>query len=128
MITLYRRGRVWWARGSVDGKPIKSRSLDTQFKNIAAKRAARLEFDLDEGITAISWDAVAREFLAWTRAHRSIGTLRKYKFTVHRFGRFLQTRQRVEQGLGFGYSGVATEKVAAGSSGREGGGKKQKKT
>ena len=93
MITLYRRGRVWWARGSADGKPIKARSLDTQFKNIAAKRAARLELDFDQGIVAVSWDEFAEEFLAWTRTHRSIGTLRKYKFTVHRFGRFLQTRQ-----------------------------------
>ncbi len=93
MITLYRRGRVWWARGSVNGSRIKARSLDTQFKNIAAKRAARLELDLDESITAISWHEFADEFLTWTRTHRSIGTLRKYKFTVDRFGRFLQTRQ-----------------------------------
>jgi hypothetical protein len=42
MISVYRRGRIYWIRGSVEGVPIPRQSLGTQFKDVAAQLAAKV--------------------------------------------------------------------------------------
>ncbi len=90
MITIYRRGRIWWARGSVLGRKIKRRSLDTQDRNVAAQRRARLELELEAGVQHISWKDFEKAFLAWIHGHLKTSSLRKYEFVLHRFGQFLR--------------------------------------
>lgn len=91
MITLYKRGRVWWARGSVSRKPIRPRSLDTGNKDVAARRAAALELGMGEGKPApVPWEKFEREFLSWIRLSVKPGTCVKYEFTVRRLSKFLR--------------------------------------
>ncbi len=89
MITLYRRGRVWWARGSHRGNKIKPRSLDTASKIVAEKRRTETELDLDSGISAVTWPQFEQELLAHLRTFPRASTRRKYEFTLLRFGQFL---------------------------------------
>jgi integrase len=94
MISIYQRGRIWWARGTANGYHLKPRSLDTRFRDVAAKRAAELELNLGKGLeTSVKWERFAEEF---TRAMESEGlaqgTRVKYSFTLRRFGAFLESQ------------------------------------
>ena len=94
MLTVYKRGRVWWVRGSLAGRPFKPRSLDTQFRDVAAKRAARFELESDSGLRSISWPDFQMEFLASQAVRLKASSLKRYSFILTRFGRFL-----AEQGI-----------------------------
>jgi site-specific recombinase XerD len=95
MITLYRRGRVYYAIGSVKGKRV-YQSLRTQFKDVAAERAKDLERELWSGVRVrpLPWAEFQREFLSWIAPHIKAASYRKYEFVVHRFGEFLARRNQ----------------------------------
>jgi len=90
MLTLYRRGRLWWARGSVHGRRLRT-SLDTQFKEVAWQRCITLE--LNAGRKATRWDDFQKQFLGWKDLHIKPATRTKYKFVVQRFGAHLLSRK-----------------------------------
>jgi integrase len=92
MLSLYKRGRVWWARGSVRGQRIR-RSLDTQFKEEAGFRLRDLERELYSGrrVRPFPWNDFAHEFLTWKSPQLSRNSEKKYQFVLNRFGGFLGT-------------------------------------
>ena len=92
MLVLYKRNRVWWARGSVRGQRIR-RSLDSQFKSEAEIRIRELERELYSGrrVRPFPWKDFIREFLSWKSPQLSRNSERKYEFVLDRFGRFLGT-------------------------------------
>lgn len=94
MLTLYRRGRIWWARGSVRGRRIR-KTLDTQFRREAEFRIQELERELYSGkrIRAVKWKTFESEFIASIRAKVKPSTLRKYEFICERFGPFVDCIQ-----------------------------------
>lgn len=89
MITLYRRGRIYWARGTLRGKRIQI-SLDTQFKETAYQRMIDLE--LHGARRAVKWKDFESEFLRWVEPHIKLGTSKKYGFVVARFSKFMAKR------------------------------------
>ena len=89
MLTTYKRGRVWWIRGSIAGRPFRPRSLDTQFRDVAAKRAARFELETDTGLRSVSWQDFQAEFFASQAVRLKSSSLKRYAFVLRRFGRFL---------------------------------------
>jgi site-specific recombinase XerD len=95
MITLYKRGRVYYAIGSVRGVKV-YKSLRTQFKDVAAERAKDLERELWSGVRVrpLSWAEFQREFLSWIAPHIKPASYRKYEFVLHRFGQFLARRNQ----------------------------------
>lgn len=88
MLTLYRRGRIFWARGSVHGRRIRA-SLDTQFREVAWQRVIALE--LHAGRKAVRWDQFQKQFLGWKALHIKPASNTKYTFVVQRFGKYLQS-------------------------------------
>lgn len=93
MINVFRRGRIWWARGSLKGQHI-SCSLDTQFRNVAIERAQELERRGDQGLSLRphSWRTFESEFLRWVEPHVARSTWRMYKRIAKRFGQSLETQ------------------------------------
>jgi len=89
MLTTYKRGRVWWLRGSIAGRPFRPRSLDTQFRDVAARRAARFELETDAGLRNVSWPDFQAEFLTSQGLRLKPSSLKRYSFVLRRFGRFL---------------------------------------
>ena len=89
MLTTYKRGREWWIRGSLGDRPFRPRSLDTQYREVAARRAARFELESDGGLRSISWQDFQGEFLTGQALRVKPSTLKRYGFTLKRFGRFL---------------------------------------
>lgn len=89
MLNLHRRGRIWWARGSVRGVRVQ-KSLDTQVKENAKVLIAELERNLHSGIKArVPWSQFQEEFLAAMKPSLKPRTYQKYQFVLARFGRFL---------------------------------------
>jgi len=89
MLTTYKRGRVWWLRGSIAGRSFRPRSLDTQFRDVAARRAARFELETDAGLRNVSWPDFQAEFLTSQGLRLKPSSLKRYSFVLRRFGRFL---------------------------------------
>lgn len=89
MLTLYKRGRIWWARGSVHGTFLR-RSMDTQFKEVAWQRAIDLE--LHGGRTARKWSEFEQEFLEWKKLRLAESSRKRYKLTVERLGMYLKEK------------------------------------
>jgi integrase len=89
MIGLYRRGKVWWAKGTVLGVPVRRRSLDTRHRATAERRARQLEEQIETGQTSIIWDRFIQEFGPWAATNLKPATREKYRFTLARFGVFL---------------------------------------
>lgn len=89
MLTLYKRGRKWWARGTVHGRFLRT-SLDTQFKEVAWKRLVDLE--LRGGRLNVKWPDFEKEFLVWKKPSIADSSYRKYKFVLARFARHLKSR------------------------------------
>lgn len=87
MLALYRRGRIWWARGSINGVRVQ-KSLDTQYKQEAAYRIVELERELHSGRKArLAWPVFQSEFLAAVRPSIKPRTFQKYQFVLNRFAR-----------------------------------------
>lgn len=89
MLNIFKRGRIFWARGSVHGKAIYV-SLDTQFKEVAWQRAIDLE--LRGGRKDVKWEEFRKDFLRWKQPHAAESTRRRYEFVLSRFGAFLKKR------------------------------------
>lgn len=90
MLTIYRRGRIFWARGSVAGKPIRC-SLDTQIKEVAHQRMIDLE--LHGGRRSKKWSEFEVEFHQWKQMNIAESTRKRYKWVVKRFGEYLNKRR-----------------------------------
>jgi integrase/recombinase XerD len=90
MITLYRRGQVFWTRRCEFGLEIRN-SLHTRDKEVAKQLARRLELDLLSGgrIREIHWPDFQEEFVQWIGSQVRPNTLRGYEITAKRFSRFL---------------------------------------
>jgi site-specific recombinase XerD len=89
LVALYKRGRIYWVRGSHNGARIKPRSLDTSDRVIAEKRKRQLEFALDVGENpSVKWKEFVRDFFA--QANISEGTRIKYEYVVGRFVAFAE--------------------------------------
>jgi len=87
MISIYLRGKVWWAR---DSRRDKRFSLKTRHKDVAGQRAAHLELEQDRHVQMIAWEAFENEFLARCQTEGlKLRTLAKYRFVCNRFGKFL---------------------------------------
>lgn len=89
MLALYKRGRIWWTRGTVRGARVRA-SLDTQFRDVAYQRMIDLE--LHGGRRAVKWKEFEIEFLRWIEPHLKDSTRDKYEFVVNRFSTFLAKR------------------------------------
>ena len=93
MMALYKRGRIFWCRGSVRGKEVR-RSLDTQFRSEAVHRLLDIERELWSGqrVRPLPWPTFARDFLSSVRPRLRPSSLHKYEFVCDRFGKFLASR------------------------------------
>lgn len=90
MISLYKRGRIWWIRGSYDGRRISSRSLDTSDRVVAEKRKRQVENSLDVGETPRAPVAeFVQSYFAQLRPETATSTKEKYARVIGRFVRFL---------------------------------------
>jgi integrase len=95
VLTVYKRGKVYWLRGSIDGKRIRPRSLDTRDRQIADHRRRLAEREAMSANVRVAWSTLAEAFLKQTcdpATGRKPGTQVKYRFVVRRFSRFLQGR------------------------------------
>lgn len=93
VLTVYRRGRVYWLRGSIDGSRIKPRSLDTRDRQIADHRRRLAEREVNT--PRVTWARLADAFLRQVcdpATGRKPATQVKYRFVVERFSQFLLER------------------------------------
>ena len=91
MITLYRRNRVFWARRCEFGKQLRQ-SLHTRDLQVARQLVRRMELDvLSSGrLRRVPWSEFEKEFIRWIEPQVRPKTLKGYRFTVKRFGRFIE--------------------------------------
>lgn len=91
MITLYKRGRVWWADSSFGGER-RQWSLRTRNAEIAEKLRRLAELELLSGgrLAKKDWPAFEAEFLAWIRPQVAPSTLQRYEFCARHFRAFLE--------------------------------------
>jgi integrase len=90
MISIYKRGSRWWLRGSINGATVPRRSLDTRHKATAERRARQFEEQLERGQVSITWQQFLGEFTPWAALNVKPATQEKYRFTLARFGQFLE--------------------------------------
>lgn len=97
MITLYRRGSVFWTRRCEFGREIRE-SLHTRDREVAKALLRRMELDIlsDGRLREVLWPEFQEEFLAWIEPQVRPSTIRGYRITAKRFGRFLEA-QRIPQ-------------------------------
>lgn len=93
MIRLYRRAGVYWVDESLDGRRAR-RSLHTRDAQTARALLRALELDVLSGgrLKKIAWPEFQEEFLRWIEPQVRPSTLRGYRITAKRFGRFLGAR------------------------------------
>lgn len=91
MITLYRRGEVYWSRRCEFGQEIRE-SLHTRDKQVATQLVRQMELDLLSGgrLREVYWPEFQEEFLQWIYPQVKPSTIRGYRITAKRFGRFLE--------------------------------------
>jgi len=93
LVALYKRGRIYWVRGSHNGARIKPRSLDTSDRVIAEKRKRQFEFALDVGESpSVRWNEFIDGYFAQLHPQTAVGTREKYKRLTDRFLRFVNSR------------------------------------
>lgn len=97
MITLYRRGQVYWTRRCEFSKEIRS-SLHTRDKEVAKLLVRQMEIDLLSGgrLREVLWPAFQEEFLQWIEPQVKPSTIRGYRITAKRFGRFLESSNALQ--------------------------------
>ncbi|SRR5579884_1888155 len=96
MITLKRRGRVWWAESNLAGER-KRWSLRTRDRQIALAllRAAQLQI-LGEGhLTEKRWEDFQKEFEDWIAPQVAPHTLKEYRRVLKLFAQFLAQHNAV---------------------------------
>ena len=97
MLTLTKRGRVYYAEGRCNGERV-HQSLKTKDLTVARALMRDLELRKLSGGRLVSkrWKEFAAEFLAWVSTTvKSAGadcTLSRYSFVLARFGKFLEAR------------------------------------
>lgn len=90
MLTIYKRGRLFWARGSVHGKVVRV-SLDTQIKEVAWQRLIDLE--LHGGKKATRWEDFVKQFFELKSLQVKAATKKKYEFVIGRLGNYVKSRR-----------------------------------
>jgi site-specific recombinase XerD len=97
MISLYKRGSVFWTRRCEFGREIRE-SLHTRDREVAKALLRRMELDIlsDGRLREVLWPEFQDEFLAWVEPQVRPSTIRGYRITAKRFGRFLEA-QRIPQ-------------------------------
>lgn len=89
MLTLKRRGKVFYVRGQFQGRTI-FKSLDTPRRDVAELLLAKLEREMAAGpIAKITWADFQPEFLTWSSPNLKPSSEKKYTFVLTRFARFL---------------------------------------
>lgn len=90
MVSLYKRGRVFWVQASIGGEQ-KRWSLKTRDRVTADTLRRQVELDLLAPRTiAKRWLDFEKEFLTWTTPHITATTLKGYKFVLTRLTAFLE--------------------------------------
>ncbi len=89
MITLYKRGRTWWANSSVAGER-RQWSLRTRNADVAERLRRQAEVDILSGgrLTRKTWPEFEAEFLSWVAPQVAPKTLKEYSFTARKFREF----------------------------------------
>lgn len=94
MLTLYRRNRVYWLSRCEAGRQVRTslRTRDTQTARALLRQA---ELDLLSGgvLKRVLWPEFQEEFLAAVESTIAPSTLRGYRITARRFGRFLKDKR-----------------------------------
>lgn len=91
MITLYKRGRVWWADSSCGGAR-RQWSLRTRDAKIAEQLRHQAELDLLSGgrLARKPWPEFESEFTAWVSSQVAPSTKARYEFSCKHFREFLE--------------------------------------
>jgi integrase len=92
VITLYRRGKVFWADATFGGQRQRW-SLKTRDRQVAEQLKRAYELDkLGQGkLTPKAWTAFKEDYLAAAKTELADGTLRGYKYVLANFSRFLES-------------------------------------
>jgi site-specific recombinase XerD len=96
MISLSKRGRVWYVVGQVNNRRI-NQSLKTSDRTVAESLKRDFELQLLSGgrLQRVLWEDFQQQFLQWIQPQIKGGarsTFAKYSFVLTRFGRFLAAR------------------------------------
>lgn len=90
MVSLYKRGRVFWVQASIGGEQ-KRWSLKTRDRVTADTLRRQVELDmLAPRAIAKRWTDFEKEFLAWIGPQIAANTLKGYKFVLERLTTFLE--------------------------------------
>jgi site-specific recombinase XerD len=95
MLGLYKRGRVYYVRGTHAGRKFKTRSLDTTSREVATQRLHQLEKNLDSPHTRGTWSELLELFFSSVNSLKP-KTAAKYSFVGQRFAAFLERRAIVK--------------------------------
>lgn len=92
MITLFRRGRVFWAESNFLGQRERW-SLKTRDRQVAEQLKRGYELDkLGHGkLSPKTWEEFKAEFLVASQTHAGESTLRGYRHVLKRFSQFLES-------------------------------------
>jgi site-specific recombinase XerD len=92
VITLYRRGKVFWADATFGGQRQRW-SLKTRDRQVAEQLKRAYELDkLGHGkLNPKTWEEFKAEFLADSQTHARASTMRGYRHVLKRFSQFLET-------------------------------------
>lgn len=93
MISIYKRGSVFWTRRCEFGKEVRE-SLHTRDREVAKALLRRMELDIlsDGRLRDVLWPDFQDEFLQWIEPQVRASTIRGYRITAKRFGRFLEAQ------------------------------------
>jgi len=94
MITLYRRGKIFWARASLNNTT-RRWTLRTKDRQVAEALRKKAELELLGGrnLVPLTWDEFQKEFVSHVKQDVSPKTLREYEFVLSAFVRFLADRK-----------------------------------
>lgn len=93
MISLYRRGKVWWAQASFNGAQ-RRWSLKTRDKSVAESLRRQAEINKLGGgrLGDKTWTEFHDEFIAWIAPQIKPKTFKGYSFSLKKLSEFLATR------------------------------------
>lgn len=89
-LRVYKRGRHYWVRGTVPGRPAVRQSLQTRNAEVAHRRAAEMELGLSSGQSPLTWADLERRFLA----RYSGNTQRRYRLVLTKLRAFMTARRK----------------------------------
>jgi site-specific recombinase XerD len=94
MVSLYKRGKVFWADISNNGRR-ERRSLHTRSRAVANAVIRQIELEVSSGgqIRGHAWTAFAEEFTRWITPQVRAKTLAGYTFAIDKLTSFLQGRE-----------------------------------